>query len=73
MIKWFREKKYSHAFLEGEYVAVLDNSGKNFHVEGLKSYIWRYIKSANLPDLEVNRAALVNLLKDEHMYYILAY
>jgi hypothetical protein len=69
MMKWFREKKYDHVFLEGEYVA--DSSGKKVHIEGLKSFIWRYIKSPNLPDLEVNRGELVNLLKAEHRGYIL--
>jgi hypothetical protein len=69
MMKWFRQQKYSHAFIEGEFVG--DGSDKKVHVEGLKSFIWRYIKSANLPDLDHNRAALVDLVKDEHKYYIL--
>jgi hypothetical protein len=68
MMKWFRQQRYSHVFLKGEFV---QEGGKKRHVEGLKSYIWRYIKSVNIPDLDVNRAALVNLLKEEHKTYIL--
>jgi hypothetical protein len=71
MIKWFRQQKYSHAFLEGEFM--VDSSSKKAHIEGLKSFIWRYIKSVNLLGLDVNRAALVNLVKDEHKYYILTH
>jgi hypothetical protein len=80
MMKWLREKKYSQPALEGVYVgsdglagdslASSDGVGGRTHIEGIKSFIWRYIKSANLLDLDVNRAALVNLLKEEHRYYI---
>jgi hypothetical protein len=52
---------------------MVDSSSKKAHIEGLKSFIWRYIKSVNLLGLDVNRAALVNLVKDEHKYYILTH
>jgi hypothetical protein len=75
MMKWLREKKYSQPALEGVYVVASDgngvgSNGEKSHIEGIKSFIWRYIKSANLPDLDATRAALVDLLKDEHKYYI---
>jgi hypothetical protein len=38
MIKWFREKKYDHAFLEGEYIVAAEDDTKSY-IEGLKSYI----------------------------------